>query len=308
MYRYRREKGFTIVELLIVIVVIAILAAISIVSYTMITRQANNAAAESSAIQSGKKLALYAVEEGSYPSDLASLGFTNSASTTYEYSYDNQTDPKTFCVTVTVSGSSYYISSSSQKPIEGICDGHLGNNASPASPRHSVYGATSLGAMTVEAEGAPVTVAASFYRRTAVTDGWRVVGGRLYVPEAALSSLPTTVTMFWFYDSYSAPSNLASRVPVESKTITLHAGWNEVYWDAPYSIAVGSSQRAWVGYTFGTTMYLKATSAPLVIEALDGSPIKFADKEEWRSDWLVGSQTGESDNTYGIDIIFDEGP
>jgi hypothetical protein len=55
-------------------------------------------------------------------------------------------------------------------------------------------------------------------------------------------------------------------------------------------------------------MYLKATSAPLVIEALDGSPIKFADKEEWRSDWLVGSQTGESDNTYGIDIIFDEGP
>lgn len=50
----------------------------------MITRQANNAAAESSAIQSGKKLALYAVEEGSYPSDLASLGFTNSASTTYE--------------------------------------------------------------------------------------------------------------------------------------------------------------------------------------------------------------------------------
>jgi prepilin-type N-terminal cleavage/methylation domain-containing protein len=33
VYRYRREKGFTIVELLITIVVIAILASISIVAY-----------------------------------------------------------------------------------------------------------------------------------------------------------------------------------------------------------------------------------------------------------------------------------
>ena len=41
----KNEKGFTIVELLIVVVVIAILAAISIVAYTGITNRANRSAA-----------------------------------------------------------------------------------------------------------------------------------------------------------------------------------------------------------------------------------------------------------------------
>lgn len=43
------QKGFTIVELLIVIVVIAILAAISIVAYTGITARANNSTAAATA-------------------------------------------------------------------------------------------------------------------------------------------------------------------------------------------------------------------------------------------------------------------
>ena len=41
----QNQKGFTIVELLIVVVVIAILAAISIVAYTGITNRANRSAA-----------------------------------------------------------------------------------------------------------------------------------------------------------------------------------------------------------------------------------------------------------------------
>ncbi len=44
-----KSRGFTIVELLIVIVVIAILAAITIVAYTGITKNANNSAAKSNA-------------------------------------------------------------------------------------------------------------------------------------------------------------------------------------------------------------------------------------------------------------------
>lgn len=41
----RKQKGFTIVELLIVIVVIAILAAVTIVTYNGITQRTNNTAA-----------------------------------------------------------------------------------------------------------------------------------------------------------------------------------------------------------------------------------------------------------------------
>ncbi len=47
MFWANKSRGFTIVELLIVVVVIAILAAITIVSYNGISRQAKNSALQS---------------------------------------------------------------------------------------------------------------------------------------------------------------------------------------------------------------------------------------------------------------------
>src|SRR5665811_13367 len=61
------QRGFTIVELLIVIVVIGILAAITIVAYNGIQRSARNAQT-ASAIEAYKKgLMAYAVINGAYP-------------------------------------------------------------------------------------------------------------------------------------------------------------------------------------------------------------------------------------------------
>lgn len=61
------SKGFTIVELLIVVVVIAILAAISIVSYTGITSQSKASAAKLNLNSISKKSELYKINTGNFP-------------------------------------------------------------------------------------------------------------------------------------------------------------------------------------------------------------------------------------------------
>lgn len=60
-------KGFTIVELLMVIVVIAILAAISVVAYTGIQQRARDADRRSDISILQKKLAIYYTEHNAYP-------------------------------------------------------------------------------------------------------------------------------------------------------------------------------------------------------------------------------------------------
>ena len=63
-----KNRGFTIVELLIVIVVIAIIAAISIVAYSGVQTRSKTSAAKSTAAEVQKKLEIYNSIKGSYPS------------------------------------------------------------------------------------------------------------------------------------------------------------------------------------------------------------------------------------------------
>ena len=74
------SKGFTIVELLIVIVVIGILAAITVVAYNGISNRSKEAAAESAASSAVKKAGAFQSETGSLP--LASTDLTGAATTT----------------------------------------------------------------------------------------------------------------------------------------------------------------------------------------------------------------------------------
>ena len=61
-----KQRGFTLVELLIVIVVIAILAAISIIAYNGITNRGKASSAQSLASQISKKAESWNTIQGSY--------------------------------------------------------------------------------------------------------------------------------------------------------------------------------------------------------------------------------------------------
>jgi len=63
----KKERGFTIVELLVVIVVIGILAAITIVSYTGITAKANTTKSLSNAQSAQQVAEIYNADLGYYP-------------------------------------------------------------------------------------------------------------------------------------------------------------------------------------------------------------------------------------------------
>lgn len=77
MIKTTKQKGFTIVELLIVIVVIGILAAITIVAYNGIQNRAENAKTVEAVSAWAKGLQLYKIDKGSYPAISSCLGDTN---------------------------------------------------------------------------------------------------------------------------------------------------------------------------------------------------------------------------------------
>ena len=77
------ERGFTIVELLIVIVVIGILAAITIVSFNGVTAKANTTNAKAMASSLAKKAEAYNAEKNNYPTLGTDLTATAAQSETY---------------------------------------------------------------------------------------------------------------------------------------------------------------------------------------------------------------------------------
>lgn len=86
-----QNKGFTIVELLIVIVVIAILAAITIVAYNGIADRAEESAIKSELRQLSQKIVMHKEESGAYPSSLAGANLPDSSQSA-EYTYSAESE------------------------------------------------------------------------------------------------------------------------------------------------------------------------------------------------------------------------
>lgn len=115
-------RGFTIVELLIVVVVIAILAAITIVAYNGIQNRAKDSAAAAATTQAAKKLALYmAANNDSYPATVDDAGITATSGTTYNYVVNNVLSPKKYCISSTSGNVSKAQIDTSSTAVSGTC-------------------------------------------------------------------------------------------------------------------------------------------------------------------------------------------
>lgn len=93
-----KQKGFTIVELLIVVVVIAILAAITIVSYNGIQNRARTSAIQADLNNAVKKLYEYRLTNSTSEQYPSTLPATVTASTGNAYTYFPNVDANTYCL------------------------------------------------------------------------------------------------------------------------------------------------------------------------------------------------------------------
>ena len=116
----KQHKGFTLVELLIVIVIIGILAAISIVAYNGITGKAHDVSVKNDLANFGKKMEIIKSESDIYPSGESLAKAMGFSFTRNAYGLDEQSCSLRYCVNPATNDYIIYARSKSGKYFKYI--------------------------------------------------------------------------------------------------------------------------------------------------------------------------------------------
>lgn len=151
--RFQLQKGFTIVELLVVIVVIAILAAVTLVSYNGISSRSQEAAIKTNLATATQRIEAENASEGVYPTSLSAVGISTSDGSFYIY----QQNATSYCLSLTKGVVSFKSNSSDTSPQSGSCTGVFANGTScPAGyivvPGNASFGTSDFCSMKYEAK------------------------------------------------------------------------------------------------------------------------------------------------------------
>lgn len=259
MFNTKTKKGFTIVELLIVVVVIAILAAIVIVSYNGIQSQAIDSSIQSSLSSASKKLEAYKIKNNSYPSSLLDVGITDTELIRFEYSTENS--DAAFCLSGTSPRSktiAYHVSSSNLSPASGVCDGHNPPDFEPEAPfvlqpKERTFGGDGSIGLTIDVPEAWTSLSLSWnaqpgaqryelQSRTSPTADWRyhrINNGNIYIaysdpcPENSTSCtgrIPgSTTTMNWAVYTSTLPLSVGQNFEYRIRYLDNNSQYSD--WD-----------------------------------------------------------------------------
>ena len=116
------SRGFTIIELLIVIVIIGILVAITAVSYNGITKSAKEATAKSDLKQASTQLEIDRTKSSNNQHPNTTSGLKSSPDTILEITSTGST----YCLSAIIPSSiSFHITNTNTAPQSGTCSGHL---------------------------------------------------------------------------------------------------------------------------------------------------------------------------------------
>lgn len=209
------QRGFTIVELLIVIIVIGILAALVLVAYSNVNSQAKVATLQSDLENAGKALELTKTQNNDlYPTSQSAANLQASANNTFSYTYDSSNK---YCLSETNAAGTYSITNSARAPKVGGCAGITnevlawwpmngsmndmsgnGVNSSVVSGMSSIAGANGAanGAYSFNGSASPTFPAIDLTNKSFTITGWMYVtsfnnGGSYYQsPLIGQSSIP----------------------------------------------------------------------------------------------------------------------